>query len=144
MIQGMPRGLVTPESSSSGQCQKLFPHGHVSFFSALLCTQFFFFSSALGAFGFECVQQVMGRIKNALHRFIERLLVHMTGLLHAREFAHKLKRRGAHFFLGGGRVKVEQGFDISTHGKPTFSERRKIVTFDSLRLSFFKFPAHTG
>jgi hypothetical protein len=58
------------------------------------------------------------------------------GFSETAEFSHKLQGRGPNLSLGGGRFKIEKGFDITAHGfLPPKSVRnvRKSPIFSPLR-----------
>ena len=51
-----------------------------------------------------------------VHRLIECLLIGLGRLREARELAYELYRRRADLLVRGGRIEVEEGTDVSTHG----------------------------
>ena len=51
-----------------------------------------------------------------VHRLIECLLIGLGRLREARKLAYELYRRRADLLVRGGRIEVEEGTDVSTHG----------------------------
>src|SRR5664279_2109204 len=54
---------------------------------------------------------------DGLDRGLERGLVGLRRLVEAAHLAHELKRGGTDLVLGHGRRKIEEGPDVSAHGK---------------------------
>jgi hypothetical protein len=68
----------------------------------------------LGA-GYERIEQSSCRQSHLIDGTIKRSLVRARRLVETRKFSHKLKRSIPYLFVGGRRVKIEEGLDVSTH-----------------------------
>src|SRR5688572_15172776 len=80
-----------------------------------LCSLGFHVAIARLGIGYEGIQQLAGDDGNSLNCFIERRLVGLRRLVEARQLSYELQSRGLDFFLRRRWIKVEQGFDVSTH-----------------------------
>ena len=65
--------------------------------------------------GFERAQKAYGNRCYFINRGKERGFIGLRRFVEAGDFADKLKRGGAHFFVGDWRIEVEESFDVSAH-----------------------------
>jgi len=78
----------------------------------------FVFAVTRRRLGLKLAEKTLGRGSDFVDRFGKSRLVGFRWLVEPTDLPHKLQGGIAHFIRRGGRVKVEEHFDIAAHGDP--------------------------
>src|SRR6266568_1440225 len=71
-------------------------------------------------------QEVPGNCRYLFNRREERTFVDFRWLVEAAHFSHELQGGRADLFFGHGRLEIEEGFDVSTHGVTSIGQGRRL------------------